>query len=55
MKNAGSHWELNPGPLTSATSALTTELRQPDKHQHFLEQDQEIQVAVQKQRSFDQN
>ena len=25
-KNAGSHWELNPGPLPSVTSALTTEL-----------------------------
>ena len=34
-KNAGSPWESNPGPLTSATSALTTELRQPDNHQHF--------------------
>ena len=31
-KNAGSPWESNPGPLTSATSALTTELRQPDNH-----------------------
>ena len=30
MKNAGSHWESNPGPLTSATSALTTELWQPE-------------------------
>ena len=29
MKNAGRHWELNPAPLTLATSALTTELRQP--------------------------
>ena len=34
-KNAGSHWELNPGPLTSAISTLTTELRQQDKHQHL--------------------
>ena len=31
----GSHWESNPEPPTSATSALTTELRQPDNHQHF--------------------
>ena len=29
-KNAGSNWESNLGPLTSATSALTTELRQSD-------------------------
>ena len=35
VKNAGSHWRLNPGPLTSATSALTTKLQQPDNHQHF--------------------
>ena len=34
-KNAGSHWESNPGPLTSATNALTTELRQPVDNQHF--------------------
>ena len=34
-KNTGSHWESNPWPLTSATSALTTELQQPDNHQHF--------------------
>ena len=34
-KNAGFHWELNSGPLTSAPSALTTKLRQPDHHQHF--------------------
>ena len=34
-KNAGTHWELNPGPLTSAISALTTELWQPDNHQHL--------------------
>ena len=34
-KNAGSHWELNPGPLTSATNALTSELRKPNNHQHF--------------------
>ena len=27
--NAGSHWELNPGPMTLVTSALTTELQQP--------------------------
>ena len=26
----GTHWESNPGPLTSATSALTTELQQGD-------------------------
>ena len=26
VKNAGCHWESNPEPLTSATSALTTEL-----------------------------
>ena len=25
----GSHWESNPEPPTSATSGLTTELRQP--------------------------
>ena len=35
FKNADSHWELNPGPLTSAISGLTTELQQPDNHQHF--------------------
>ncbi len=29
MKNLGRRQELNPGPLASATSALTTELRQP--------------------------
>ena len=28
LKNAGSHWESNPGPLTLATSALRTELGQ---------------------------
>ena len=27
--NADSHWELNPGPMTLVTSALTTELQQP--------------------------
>ena len=32
MKNAGSHWESNPGSLTTATSALTTEVQQPDNH-----------------------
>ena len=26
----GGHWESNQGPLTSVTSVLTTELRQPD-------------------------
>ena len=31
----GSQWESKPGPLTSATSALTTDLWQPDNHQHF--------------------
>ena len=35
MKNAGSLWELNPGSLTSVTSILTTELRQPDNHQQW--------------------
>ena len=34
-QNAGSRWELNPGPLTSPTSTLTTELQQPGNHQHF--------------------
>ena len=34
-KNAGSHWESNPGPLTSANSALNTELQQRDNHQDF--------------------
>ena len=34
-KNAGCHWESNPGPLTSATSPFTTELQQPDDHQQF--------------------
>ena len=29
MKNLGHRGESNPGPLASATSALTTELRQP--------------------------
>ena len=26
LKNASSHWESNPGPLISATSAITTEV-----------------------------
>ncbi len=29
MKNLGCHRDFNPGPLVLATSALTTELRQP--------------------------
>ena len=33
LKIAGSHWESNPGLLTSSTSALTTELQQPDNCQ----------------------
>ena len=31
-KNAGSHMESNTGSLTSAASALATELQQPDNH-----------------------
>ena len=37
VKNTGSHWEkleLNPGPLTSATSALATTTRQSSALSH---------------------
>ena len=30
------HWESNLGPLTWATSALPTELRQPHNHRDFI-------------------
>ncbi len=33
MKNLGCHLESNPGPLASATSALTTEIQQPSDFQ----------------------